>query len=151
MVKWVIAAVLVLPVAEITTFVLIAAAAGTGWTITALLAASAAGLAVLHRAGRRRIARLRVAVADNDITAIEANTAGFLIVLAGLMLFLPGFLTGLAGAALLIAPVRRRVGEALQRAVGRHRREGGAVVDLAPDEWRRETDPARNRDPPPGG
>ena len=54
---------------------------------------------MLRRAGRGGIARFRVAVADTDVAGIQANTGGFLTVLAGLLLFLPGFLTDLVGAA----------------------------------------------------
>ena len=90
---------------------------------------------MLRRAGRGRIAHFRVAVADTDITGIEANTGGFLTVLAGLLLFLPGFLTDLIGAALLIGPVRRRCGATFRLWVRRRDRGDRSVVDLAPGEW----------------
>ena len=104
-----------------------------------MLATTFAGFLVLRRAGRERLARFRVAVADTDVTGIEANTGGFLTVLAGLLLFLPGFLTDLVGAALLIAPVRRRCAARFRRratAAARPR----SVIDLAPDEWQQVPD-----------
>jgi UPF0716 protein FxsA len=63
--------------------------------------------------------------------------------LAGILLLLPGFITDLAGASLLIGPVRRRVGAAIGRAIGRRRPRTGArsVIDLTADEWRPVPDP----------
>jgi UPF0716 protein FxsA len=132
---WVIIAILLLPVAEIAVFVLVAAMIGLLWALALTLATTIIGVFVLRRAGRGGIARFRVAVADTDITWIEANNAGFLTVLAGLLLFLPGFLTDLIGVMLLIAPLRRWCGAVFRRWV-RNRDQGNrAVIDLAPEEW----------------
>jgi len=140
MVKWIIVGILLLPVAEIALFMLIVAGIGLPWALALMLATTTSGLLVLRRAGRVRIARFRVAVADTDITAIEANTGGFLTVLAGLLLFLPGFLTDLIGAALLIAPLRRWCSEAFRLWVRRRDRDERAVIDLAPGEWEQVSD-----------
>jgi UPF0716 protein FxsA len=140
MVKWIIVAILLLPVAEIVVFALVAAIIGLLWAILLMIATSAMGFFVLRRAGRARLAGFRVAVADSDITAIEANTGGFLTVLAGLLLLLPGFLTDLVGALLLIRPLRRRCGAAFRQAARRRDRGRNAVIDLAPSEWQQVQD-----------
>jgi UPF0716 protein FxsA len=140
MVKRFIIAILLLPVAEIVVFILVAAIIGVAWTLLLTLLTSLGGVLVLRRAGRARIARLRVAVADTDRTWIEANTAGALTVLAGLLLFLPGFLTDLIGAALLIAPVRRQFGALFRNWVHSFDQRDRSVIDLAPDEWRQMPD-----------
>jgi UPF0716 protein FxsA len=140
MVKWVIIAILLLPVAEIAVFILVAALIGTLWALALMLATTLAGVLVLRQAGRKRITRLRVAVADTDITWIEANTAGSLTVLAGVLLFLPGFLTDLVGAALLIAPLRRWCSRSLRRWVRSRDHGGRSVIDLAPGEWQQVPD-----------
>jgi UPF0716 protein FxsA len=149
MVKWIIAAILLFPVAEIVVFFLVAAIIGLGWAFVLMLFTTFAGFLVLRRAGRGRIARFRVAVADTDVTGIQANTGGFLTVLAGLLLFLPGFLTDLVGAALLIGPVRRRCGSAFRSWVGRKDRGGRSVIDLAPGEWEQVPDPKLQNKPDP--
>jgi UPF0716 protein FxsA len=120
------------------------------WTLVLVLATSVAGALVLRRAGRARLARFRVAVADTDITGIEANTGGFLTVLAGLLLFLPGFLTDLIGAALLIGPVRRWCAITFRRFVHNRDRGKSSVIDLAPSEWQQVPDrePAGKRGEP---
>ena len=135
MVKWIIIAILLLPLAEIAVFVLVAVILGLGWTLTLMLATTLAGFLVLRQAGRGRIARFRIAVADTDVAGIQANTAGFLTVLAGLLLFLPGFLTDLIGAALLIGPVRRWCGRTFRLWVRRRNPGDRSVIDLKPGEW----------------
>ena len=143
MVKWIIIAILSLPVLEICVFVLVAALIGLLWAFMLMLATTLAGFLVLRQAGRGRLARFRVAVADSNVTGFEASTGGFLTVLGGLLLFLPGFVTDLIGAVLLIPPVRRWCGAAFRRAL--HRRSGGngrkEVIDLAPGEWTQVRDP----------
>ena len=152
MVKWVVLAILLLPLAEIGVFILVAALLGWLWAFTLLLATTLAGVLALRWAGRGRLARFRVAVADGDVTAFEASTGGFLTVLAGLLLLLPGFITDLIGALLLIGPVQRRCAAAFRRAVvgGGNRRDH--VVDLTPGEWTqvpdRELDQRRGPDRP---
>jgi UPF0716 protein FxsA len=100
-----------------------------------MLATTLAGFLVLRQAGRGSIARFRVAVADSDVAGFQAHTAvpdrsG------GLLLFLPGFLTDLAGAALLIRPVRRWCGQTFRRWVRRRHPGDPSTIDLAPGEWR---------------
>jgi UPF0716 family protein affecting phage T7 exclusion len=135
MVKWIIIAILLLPLAEIVAFIVVAAWAGLAWAMLLMLATTLAGFLVLRHAGRGGIARFRVAVADTDVAGIEANAGGFLTVLAGLLLFLPGFLTDLIGAALLIGPVRRWCGKTFRLWVQHHNPGDRSVVDLAPEEW----------------
>jgi UPF0716 protein FxsA len=140
MLKWIIIAILLLPLAEILAFILVAALAGFLPALLLMLATTLAGFVVLRRAGRGRIARFRVAVADTDVAGIQANTSGFLTVLAGLLLFLPGFLTDLIGAALLIGPVRRWCGRTFRRWVGRRTPPDRSTIDLAPGEWQQLSD-----------
>ena len=59
--------------------------------------------------------------------------------LAGLLLFLPGFLTDLIGAALLIGPVRRWCGRHSALWV-RRRNRATVPIDLAPGEWQQMPD-----------
>lgn len=138
--KHIIIAVLLLPIGEIAVFLLMATAIGFPGAFTLMLATTLAGVTVLRRAGRNRIAQFRVAVSDGEITGVEANTGGFLTVLAGLLLVLPGFLTDLVGAALLIRPLRRWCGRHFKAWVSRRQAAQRGVIDLAPGEWRRVPD-----------
>jgi UPF0716 protein FxsA len=160
MVKRIIIAILLLPAAEIAAFVLVAALIGWAGALLLMLATTLAGILVLRHSGRGGIARFRVAVSDGEITATEMNSAGFLTVLGGLLLVLPGFLTDLLGAALLIAPVRRWLGSVFRAwfeswlqtgATGRNRKDP-SVIDLSPDEWKQEPQrklPRRPKKPKP--
>jgi UPF0716 protein FxsA len=140
MVKHIIVAILLLPVAEIAVFLLVAAFIGFLGAFTLMLATTLAGVVVLRRAGRGRIAQFRVAVSDGEVTGVEANTGGFLTVLAGLLLVLPGFITDLVGAALLIRPLRHWCGRTFKAWVGRKQAAQRGVIDLSPDEWQQMPD-----------
>jgi UPF0716 protein FxsA len=147
MVKWIIIAILLLPLAEIGVFVLVAAIVGLGAAFLLMLVTTLIGFAVLRQAGRGGIARFRVAVADTDVAGIQANTGGFLTVLAGLLLFLPGFLTDLIGAVLLLGPVRRWCGRTFRRWVRRRDPGDRSTIDLAPGEWQQLPDRELPRKP----
>ena len=143
MVKWIIVAVLLLPVAEIATFVVVGLVIGFGWALVLSLVTSIAGFLVLQQAGRGRLAGFRNTVAKDGLAGIEAGAGSFLIVLAGILLFLPGFLTDLAGALLLIGPIRRAFAAAFQRMVvvrARSAQGGRQVIDLEPDQWKQVSD-----------
>jgi UPF0716 protein FxsA len=66
-----------------------------------------------------------------------------MVALGGILLLLPGFITDLAGACLLLGPVRRWLGATIGRAIERRRPRTGArpVIDLRADEWRPVADP----------
>jgi UPF0716 protein FxsA len=145
MVKWIILAVLLLPVAEIATFVVVAMLIGFGWALLLMLATTVAGFVVLKQAGRSRLANFGAAVTGSDTTEFEANAGSFLGILAGILLFLPGFLTDLAGAALLLPPVRRACAARFQTLV-KSRTGSRSVVDLEPDEWHQVPDTPREPD-----
>jgi UPF0716 protein FxsA len=137
--KWLLLAVLALPVMELTVFIAVAASIGFGWAFLLVLATSLAGALVLRHAGGNHIARMRVAMAQGSFTSLQADSSDGLILLAGILLLIPGFITDFIGLLLLIAPLRQAIGglfgqESPPRADG--------VVDLPPDEWRRVPDPA---------
>lgn len=140
MVKWIPIGLLAMPVAEIGVFILVAASIGFVWALGLVLATTIAGLVVLRMAGRGRFALFRSVAADNGISGIEArleaNPHGFLVILGGILLVLPGFITDVIGALLLLAPIRHWCGQQFQRATGHHGRTDDAVVDLATSEWR---------------
>ena len=142
-------ALLLLPLAELVAFGLVAWAIGLLAALGLMVLTSLAGALVLRRAGRGQMAGLRTALRRHEATEAATGSAGFMVALGGILLLLPGFITDLAGACLLIGPVRRRLGAAIGRAIARRRpRTGaGAVIDLTADEWRPVPDPEpRKRD-----
>jgi UPF0716 protein FxsA len=157
MAKWFLAAILLLPLAEIAVFALVATIVGFGPALLLVLATSLLGFLVLQHAGRSGLARLRAAMdrANRNHTGtldVESGTGGLLTVLAGVLLLVPGFLSSLAGAALLIGPVRRWIGRAARGWLRRRDPAERSTVDLEPDQWRQVPDrelpkrPRRRRD-----
>jgi UPF0716 protein FxsA len=131
-------ALLLLPAAEVGAFLLVVWAVGFAAAIALMVLTSLAGGLVLRRAGRRRIAGMRRAMRQGGAARGAAEGNGLLFALGGILLVLPGFITDLAGAALLVRPIRRRLGAIIGRAIGARAgaAEAVSVIDLAPDEWR---------------
>jgi UPF0716 protein FxsA len=138
MVKWIFIGLLALPVAEIGVFILVAASIGLGWALLIMLTTTTAGFTVLRWAGQRRIALFR-SVSDGGMSGIEAgieaNPDGFLIILGGILLVLPGFITDVIGILLLLGPVRNWCARVFRSAMGLREQPKEAVVDLDAGEW----------------
>jgi UPF0716 protein FxsA len=144
MVKWFLRGLIALPIAEIGVFILVVATIGFVWALGIMLATTIAGLIVLRSAGRGSLALFRRVAADPGISGIEArieaNPHGFLVILAGILLVLPGFITDAIGILLLLAPVRQWCGQVFPHAAAHG--EGGhdAVIDLEASDWHRVPD-----------
>jgi UPF0716 protein FxsA len=137
LVKWGFIGIILLPVAEIAAFVLVALLIGWFWTVCLFLATSVLGLLILRRSGRRDIERLRAAMAEHGIYAIHLDSPGLGPMLGGILLLFPGFITDIAGLLLLIPVVRRGLRAAIGRAAETRRQQRDpSVVDLTPTEWR---------------
>jgi len=144
--KWLLYALLALPVAELAAFIAVVAAVGFLWAMALLLAGSLAGALILRHAGGNHVARMRVVLGDNRLTALEADGTGVATLLAGFLLLIPGFITDALALVVLVAPLRRALAALLRR--GATPKSDG-VVDLEPEQWRRVPDPAlppRERD-----
>ena len=77
MVKWIIVAVLLLPVAEIATFVVVGLVIGFGWALVLSLVTSIAGFLVLQQAGRGRLAGFRNTVAKDGLAPVPGAFLSF--------------------------------------------------------------------------
>jgi len=137
--KWLLLAVLALPVMELAAFVAVAAEIGLLGALALVAATSLAGALILCHAGGNHIARMRVALDAGSFTALEADSTGSLTLLAGILLLIPGFITDALGLLLLAAPLRRGLGAALRR--GGAADHGDGLVDLPPEQWHRVRDP----------
>jgi UPF0716 family protein affecting phage T7 exclusion len=91
------------------------ASIGFAWALALMLATTIAGLVVLRSAGRGRLALFRGVATDTGISGIaariEANLHGFFVILGGILLVLPGFITDVIGALFLLAPIRQWCGQ----------------------------------------
>jgi UPF0716 protein FxsA len=133
---------LFLPIAEVAAFLLVAWTIGFFPALALMILTSVAGGAVLRHAGRGKLAHIRVALRQSGTAQVAAEPGGVMLAIGGILLLLPGFITDLVGAGLLIQPIRRWLGAAIGRALQVPRGASGpAVVDLAPTEWQSIPDP----------
>jgi UPF0716 protein FxsA len=152
LVKWAIFGLLMLPFVEIAVFVAVALKLGFLAALALMILTSLAGMAVIRNAGHGDVARVRTAFGERTISRVELDGRGFLTVLGGFLLVLPGFVTDVLGALLLLPPTQTLIRAALRRALARAERDSGrpGVVDLSPDQWRRVPDERIGHKPSPG-
>lgn len=143
---------LVLAIVEIAVFVLVAQAIGAGWAFLLLIAFSGAGMWMLGREGRRGWSRVREATRGGAPIGNQAAD-GVAGAVGALLLFLPGFLTGVVGAAILIPPVRAFVAGRIRAATEKRVSSSTAGNLFGPRRVRAERTPAGtpSRGPAPSG
>jgi UPF0716 protein FxsA len=107
--------VLLYLVIEIVALVALGSAIGLGWTLLVLLAGSVLGLWLARREGVRAAQALAEAV-NNRRVATNEITDGMLVAAGGVLLFVPGLVTDLAGLLLVLPPTRALVRRRLVRA-----------------------------------
>ena len=107
--------VLLYLVVEIVALVALGSAIGIGWTLLVLLAGSVLGLWMARREGVRAAQAIAKAVTDRQVAHVEL-TDGLLVAAGGVLLFVPGLVTDLAGLLLLLPPTRAMVRRRLVRA-----------------------------------
>lgn len=100
---WLFAIVIGLPLIEISLFVTAGAAIGLWPTLAIVLGTAMGGMALIRAQGGTQHMRK----IQNDPLSPLANKA--MLVIAGMLLILPGFLTDAMGALLLLPPVRSLV------------------------------------------
>ncbi|HLR85067.1 MAG TPA: FxsA family protein [Nocardioidaceae bacterium] len=128
-IRWIPAALLLLPVVEVVVIVVVASQIGWGVTIALLAGISIAGAVLVRHVGRRAWAELaKSRSVGTEPTRPVADRA--LTFVGGLMLIPPGFVTDVAALVLLLPFTRPLVRGWLQRwAV----RQGAMFVTVPPD------------------
>lgn len=116
---------LLVPLLELVVIVWVGSELGVLRTLGLLLLLGAAGLVLLVRAGVGAARRFRDDLARGAVPD-RAALDTLLIVLAGILLLLPGFLSDVAAIWLLLPPGRAIARRSLQR--GRGRRMAAATV-----------------------
>jgi UPF0716 protein FxsA len=110
--------VLLYLVVEIVALVALGSVIGLGWTLLVLLAGSVLGLLLARREGVRAAQALSEAVTNRRVAHAEL-TNGLLVAASGVLLFVPGLVTDLAGLLLLFPPARSLARRKLVRAAER--------------------------------
>lgn len=133
MVKMIAYGLILLPVAEIAAFLLVAGLIGLAKAVMLVAAISLAGIAVLRQQGRATAPRSATGGIDWGAAA------------GGVLLLIPGFITGLGGALMLHARSRQWLLRQLaNRAAPRRPAPGSGsgsgrpqLIELSPNEWKR--------------
>jgi len=139
--KWLLFALLALPVAEFAAFVFVVVTLGLLAAVALQAVSSFAGLMVLRHAGGAHISRVRAALDEGRVSALSADGTGSLTLFAGILLLIPGFITDAIGLLLLIGTLLRG---------WRSTATDDGVIDLPPEQWHQIEDPrlADGRDDP---
>ncbi len=102
---FILALLIVWPIAEIYVMVLVAQAIGFFWMLSLVFLSAVAGIMVLRHRGRVHWQRLRGAVSERRPPAREAFD-GVMITTGAALLIIPGFITAALGLLLLFPPTR---------------------------------------------
>ncbi len=98
-------ALLLFPLLEIAGFILVGDAIGVGPTLLLIVASAVAGVLLLRSNGVDTLRRAQARM-DRGEPPVREAFDGLCLALAGLLLFIPGFLTDLLGLLLFLPPVR---------------------------------------------
>jgi len=101
---------ILLPVIEISLFIYVGGMIGPGLTIVLIIASAMLGLSIMRRQGVAVVASAQRAQAEGRAPVAEVGN-GIAILLAGLLLLIPGFLTDALGLVLLLQPIRSLIFE----------------------------------------
>jgi UPF0716 protein FxsA len=137
------------PVAELFVAIKVAEAIGVLLTVVLLIASWPLGVSLLRAEGRVAWRRLSAAVAAGRPPAREVLN-GALVVVGGVLLIVPGFITDVFGLLLLLPPTRRLARAAIMRNLGsrlvvRASRFGGRPASYDVDSTATDIDAARLR------
>jgi UPF0716 protein FxsA len=140
-----VALLVVVPILELYVFVQVAWAIGFWNALGLVILISLVGAWLVKRQGLWVLRRVQDQVDRGQVPG-RTLADGFLLLLAGVLLVLPGFVTDGLGVLLLLPPVRAVVRAlVLRRWRGRVRvisaTHGGPIVDTTATEWRDEIDP----------
>ena len=135
--KWLLSVLLALPLMELVVFIAVSALIGFSWAFGLVLAGSVAGFLILRNAGGNHLERVRVALGNENFTALRTGGSADPILLAGILLLIPGFITdflAFAAAGAATATCSRHRFKCLSGATRRrrcNRSRAGAVAQGA--------------------
>ena len=144
--KWIAIGLLLLPVLELAVFFAVAVAIGFGPALGLIVLGSVAGVMLLRHGGGGHVARLRTAVNGRSFSALQTDGPGGLVLLAGILLVIPGFVTDAIALVLLLFPVLNGIALTLGLRQPPVRRSPDGVLDLEPEQWHRVPDPQLQSD-----
>lgn len=136
--------VLALPLIEIALFVVVGSRIGVLATLGLVFLAALAGITLMQRQGMDAMARIRTQM-DQGKTPARDLVHAVMIMTAGFLLLIPGFLTDAIGIALFIPAVREMVFkrfsvQIVTAAPFGSRRQDPGTITLEADQYHRDPD-----------
>ncbi len=122
------ALLVVLAIAELYVIVVVASHIGALNTIALLFVVAVVGIWLVKREGLAALGRLRSTIDEGRIPHREL-VDGFLLLLAGVLLIPPGFITDVIGLLLLLPPVRIAIRAQLVRSFRRRTSYAVRIID----------------------
>ena len=137
---------LLLPIAEIVAFVLVAHAIGFVAALLLLILLSLSGIHVLRQAGSGAVSELRTATGYARVSTVNLDGGGAARALGGILMVIPGFITGVLGIMVVFRPSRQWLFAAIAHLFPSGPRQAEPqTIDLDPDEWQRLPSPRQPR------
>ena len=133
-----------LPLVEVWLLVEVGGLVGAWWTVGLCVATAVAGAALVRHQGRSTLERVRATLRQGRMP-LGDMFAGACILVAGVMLLVPGFFSDAAGFLLLLPPFRGILALALGRFIhvaAAQSRPGGRTIE---GEWEPVDDPPNGR------
>ena len=128
------------PLVEVWLFIELGSVVGSLWTVALCVATAVAGASLVRVQGRSTLLRARESLRSGRVP-LDEMFGGVCILLAGVLLLVPGFFTDAVGFLLLLPPVRGALRQFLARRIhvaAAHARADPNVVD---GEWEPVDDP----------
>ena len=133
-----------LPLVEVWLLVEVGGFVGAWWTVALCVATAVAGAAIVRHQGRSTLEKVRNTLRQGGLP-LGDMFAGACILVAGVMLLVPGFFSDAVGFLLLLPPFRAILALALGRfihAAATQPRQGGRTIE---GEWEPVDDPPKGR------
>lgn len=144
---------LFIPILEISVFILIGGQIGIGWTLLMILVTAILGSILLRIQGFAILGRIQAETAKGGLPAKELVN-GVMIMIAGVLLLTPGFVTDSIGFLLFFPPFRHFLWNTIaskivvktsnpfqQTGGGPNQHRDDTVVDLDPSEFSEKPNP----------
>lgn len=99
---------LVVPMAEIAVFIQVGSRIGVGTMLLLVVASAVVGIRLIHAQGFATASRVQAMIARGESPAL-GMLEGLALLVAGILLVIPGFVSDLVAFVLLIPPLRRGI------------------------------------------
>jgi len=120
---------LIVPLAELYLLIHVGRVIGAGWTILLVILTAAVGAALARAEGLRTVAAIQSSLVAGR-TPTNELIEGAMILVAGLTLLTPGFITDAIGLLILFPPTRRPIRRWLVAQLKRHARDHEGIIDV---------------------